>query len=205
MEGRLPATTAPLFDFPYEILSMILQYIDHPSLSSLALANSDCLQISRSARFHSVCFNYSPQSWDLLHALSSESKERSLDKNNKTSRPAIGSCIRRITVATDPGHLSAAHQISLSQEFNALDKSVQDARLDDASHAYYTKYIGLLSAVLSDWKTLPHVELLDWEDRASPPRSFFDCLPESPIQHLKLYRLNLEEEYACYLYLFALA
>jgi F-box domain len=185
MEGRSPSTAAPLFKLPYEILSMILQFVDHPSLSSLALVNSDCRQMARSAQFHSVCFNYSPQSWQLLQLLSNESKERS-SNNGRTSSPAIGACIRRITVATQPLYIGQIHQIELSEEFTNLDEDIQDERMGKATEAYEL-YLELLSDVLSMSQALPHIELLDWEDRWSPPRLFFDHLPQSKIQHLKLY------------------
>jgi hypothetical protein len=44
MEGRPPSTPAPLFGLPDEILTIIVQYVDHESLRSLALVNSDCRQ-----------------------------------------------------------------------------------------------------------------------------------------------------------------
>jgi hypothetical protein len=42
---------------------------------------------------------------------------------------------------------------------------------------------------------LPNVHVLDWRDHASPPRSFFDHLPKSSIQYLKLLKVSLEEEF----------
>jgi hypothetical protein len=196
MEGRPPSTPAPLFGLPDEILSMIVQHVNHDSLKSLALVNSDCRQWARSVQFNSICLDYSPSSWDLLYLLYHEARERnSYTKASTTSRPAIGACIRRITVATHPGYFALYHKVELTDEFTNLDQNIQDERMRDAAGGYFDRYLGLLDIVFSNPKTLPHIELFDWEDRATPPRSFFDRLPRSNVQHLKLYRLPLEEEY----------
>ncbi|KAF7510817.1 hypothetical protein GJ744_005917 [Endocarpon pusillum] len=42
---------------------------------------------------------------------------------------------------------------------------------------------------------MPHLELLDWEDRISMPNSMFNAFACSSIQHLKLFRVAIEEEF----------
>jgi hypothetical protein len=103
MEGRPPSTPAPLFGLPDEIISIIVQNVDHESLKSLALVNSDCRQWARSVQFSSICLDYSPSSMGVLQLLLKEVEERVSDtKTGMTLRPAMGACIRRITVATNP-------------------------------------------------------------------------------------------------------
>lgn len=195
MEGRPASTSAPLFRLPDEILSIIVQHMDRESLKSLALVNSDCRQMARSVQFNNIRLDYSHQSWSLLFLLQNEAIERFSDaENGRTLRPAMGACIRRITVATNPEYLALYHKVELTEEFTALDKEVQDDRMRDATEGYFDHYLRLLETTLSHPKTLPHLELLDWEDRASPSRAFFDHLTRSNVQHLKLYRLPLEEE-----------
>lgn len=41
---------------------------------------------------------------------------------------------------------------------------------------------------------MPHLELLDWEDKVVLPRSFFNKVARSPIKHVKLCRVQLDEE-----------
>lgn len=41
---------------------------------------------------------------------------------------------------------------------------------------------------------LPHLELLDWEDRIRVPCSFFTSLAQSPIQHLRLFRIQVDDK-----------
>lgn len=48
----------------------------------------------------------------------------------------IGTCIRRLTVATNPDLLKCLHEVELSEEFNAHEDSVKTKRLDRASKAY---------------------------------------------------------------------
>jgi F-box domain len=195
MEGRPAATSAPLFGLPDEILSIIIQHVDHQSLKSLALVNSDCRQIARSVQFNSIRLDYGQQSWNLLYILAKEAIERLSDtESGMTLRPAIGACIRRITVATNPGYLALYHKVELTEEFTALDKAIQDERIRDATKGYFDLYLGALESAFSHPKTLPYLELFDWEDRCSPSPVFFNYLTHSNIQHLKLYRLPLEEE-----------
>ena len=197
MEGRPPSTLAPLFRLPDEILSIIVQYVDHESLRMLALVNSDCRQWARSVQFNSICLDYSPSSLGVLHVLLKEVEERISDtKTGMTLRPAMGACIRRITVATKPSLFGPYHGVEMDDDFRDLDIPIQAERLRNAAVGYFDLYLASFNALFIDPKTLPYIELLDWEDSSSPPQTFFDHLPKSSVQHLKLYRIPLDEEYA---------
>jgi hypothetical protein len=59
----------------------------------------------------------------------------------------------------------------------------------------YSKYQSCIEAVVSSRATLPHLELLDWEDNIPLRPSFFSALTTSNIQHLKLFRVPVKEEF----------
>jgi hypothetical protein len=188
--NRPPASDTALFKLPIEILGLILQHIPSSSLPSLALVNSDCRQLARSAQFASVKFDYSRESQLLLRSLSDEYLRR--DPNE---RPGIASCIRRITVATDPRYIQHYLQVSLDDDFANLDTETQDSRLKSASQAVFEVYFPLLQNLICDPAILPHLELLDWEDKIDLSKSFFNALSRSNIQHLKVFRVGIAEEF----------
>lgn len=196
MEGRLPTSTALLFQLPSEILPLILRYLDPSALANLALVNSDCRQLARSRQFTSIQLDYSNACFGLIQLLLNEGKERmSLAANFLTSLPSLGACIRRITVATHPGWLSSRHDIENSEGFYALDEKVKAERLAIASQTYHVFYLTAIGFLLSNRSVLPHLELLDWEDRVSLPKVFYNHLARSNIKHLKLYRVPVDEEF----------
>jgi hypothetical protein len=195
MENRPFKSTAPLLQLASDVLVIILSYVDSDSLSSLALVNSDCRQLARSRQFSNVCFDYSYAASGLISLLLEEKALR--DRSNNILGGiggAVGPCIRRLTVATNPGWIKHLHDIDLSEEFSALEKSVRDERLARASDAF-SKYQMRIESLLSSRATLPHLELLDWEDRVPLQRSFFNGLTTSNIQHLKLFRVSVNQEF----------
>lgn len=193
-EGRPPCSTAPLLNLPSEILGIILEHIASDSLASLALVNRDCLQLARSRQFASVQLDYSISSSKLIEKLIAEGRQTSLT-NPASSAPRLGPCIRRITVATNPGWVSYRHGVNLGDgAFQDLPEDEQTRRMVDASTAFFGHYILAILDILNP-TVLPHVELLDWEDRICLPQSFFNDLALSPVAHLKLFRVKVDEEY----------
>lgn len=161
--GQPPSSTAPLWNFPVEILGQIFQYVPHTSLAQVALVNSDFRQLARSRQFASVRLDSSEHCLDLVEKLVAEEQERAARKG--TLQPcSIGACIRHITVDTKVERYPEC--------------------FDD--------YVLRLQALLP---TLPHLELLDWEDMLDLPRSFFNNIACSHIQHLKLHRVYVEDEF----------
>lgn len=194
-EGRLPlpsSSNSILFRFPVEILAPIVQYLPSESLASLALVNRDCRQLARSRQFASVQFDYSNHSLDLIGLLCEESNQRK-HNNSQTLLPSLGACIRRLTVATHPGWLSARHDIELSEEFMELPKEERDKRIEKAARAFFDRYVPDVLSVLST--ALPHLELLDWEDKIDFYPHFFASIARSPVRHLKLFRVSVGEDF----------
>lgn len=130
--------------------------------------------------------DYSDISLDLVEKLVVEGRERAANGGILQSR-SIGPCIRRITVATNPGWISHRHGVEL-RTINDLEETEQNKRMMDASTAFFGGYMARLQGLLP---VLPHLELLDWEDMIALPPSFYDSIACSHIQHLKLFRVSV--------------
>ena len=194
--GDPPRSNAPLFRLPFEILSAILQHVASHSLASLALVNRDCLQLARSRQFASVHLDYSISSSELLKKLAIEGSRQCSSPDSKTSLPRLGPCIRRITVATHPGWVAHRHGVGLGDDdFNDLPKDEQTERMVNASNAFFGHYVPSIQAILNS-VSLPHLELLDWEDKICLSPSFFETLALSPIKHLKLFRVAVDSTFS---------
>lgn len=139
-------------------------------------------------------FDYSDASLDLLKLLEMEVRERAAH-NGATRNPSLGVCIRRITVTTDPGWVSHRHQIGLRQSFADLNVDVRDQRIAAAREAFFGAYLPWIQSLLRCRIGLPHLELLDWEDKIVLSKCIFDDLASSSIQDLKLFRVSIDEEF----------
>ncbi|KAL8778701.1 MAG: hypothetical protein Q9213_007288 [Squamulea squamosa] len=191
-EGRLPASNAKLLYLPTEILALVVEAIPQGSLGPFALVNSDCRQLARSRQFASLLFDYSFQTWNILQKLGKESIEHASAYNNgKTKKLALGPCIRRLTVATSPTWLERMYRIELSDEFQELPEVEKSRRMTDASKQYFGVYIPTIEHILKDRATLPHLELLDWEDHVPVHPSLFDAIVNSSIRHFKAFRVQV--------------
>ena len=193
-ESRSPRSDSLLFKLPVEILEGILQHVDSSSLASLAFVNRDFRQWARSRQFASIHWDYGPATIGMLRHLRREMNEREANRGITLS-PSLGACIRRITVATLPRCVTNRHRISLDEAFLELDQEERDRRLAESGRFYYTIYLPTIQQLLSTANVLPHLELLDWEDKVSLPRSFFEDLTRSRLQHLKLFRVCVDEEF----------
>jgi F-box domain len=189
-EGRPPSSDTPLFRLPVELLNAILLHISHDSLASLAQVNRDCRQLARSRQFASVCLNYSDNSLQLVLHLIKESTER-LTNRGLTNLPSLGACIRRLTVATSSGWVGFRHNLQL-EELQTLTPEVKRSKMDKASAMFFDNYIPAIQYILP---LLPHLELLDWEDRIDLSRDFFQTILLSHFQHLKLFRVAVADEF----------
>ena len=189
-EGRGALSLSPLFALPVELLSQIMQYLSTDDLGALALVNSDCRQLARSQQFKSVRLSYSINSSLLIQKLVSEASQRKIE-------PAIGkylgSNIRRLTVATNPVWVSHRHNIGF-EILAELEENVRQERLKTATKAFFEDYIPGIELALSQG-SLPYLELLSWEDHIVLPKSFFMAVISSSIQHLRMFRVRIEEEF----------
>lgn len=192
--GRPPQCTARLFQLPLEILGIILEHVASDSLAALALVNHDCLQLARSRQFVSIKLDYSDASLAILDKLLAEMTERLGNPGDKSS-PSLGACIRRITVATHPGWVTYRHGVSLGDEnFRALPENERSRLMTEASSAFFGAYIPRMQCVLNHF-AMPHLELLDWEDKIGLPQTFYNHLALSPVKHLKLFRVMVDQEF----------
>ncbi|KAL8738697.1 MAG: hypothetical protein Q9190_007962 [Brigantiaea leucoxantha] len=194
-EGRNPASNAPLFFLPFEILSQILHHVPDTSLASLAQVNSDCRQLARSRQFTSILLDYSDQALALVAKLLAEGDERS-NGGGLTKNPGLGPCIRRITISTRPEWIVDRHHIELSEEYATVPKAEQNRRRSAANDAYFNRYLLSIQKILSDQTILPHLELVDFQDRIVLNQSFFVDIANSKVQHLRLGRIMVNETIA---------
>lgn len=67
-------------------------------------------------------------------------------------------------------------------------------RAEDASKAFFDEYIPLIQNVLTA-DTLPHLELLHWQDKIPLPQAFFEALALSPVKYLKLFRVAVSQTF----------
>ena len=95
----------------------------------------------------------------------------------------------------DPGWIKYRHNVELSEDFNALPKRESSRRLTAAYHALFGTYYTSIQDLLSNRTVLPHVELLDWEDKITLQPSFFDAIAQSTIQHLKIFRIRVDKSF----------
>jgi len=148
-EGLPPRSPAPLFKLPLEILELILQHIESESLAALALVNDDCLQLARSRQSVSIKLDYSDASLGLIENLLTETKQR-MDNLGAVSSLTLGTCIRRITVATHPRWVSYRHSISLRDDsFIALPETEKSRLMVDGSNAFFSTYIPRITFLAS--------------------------------------------------------
>ena len=87
------------------------------------------------------------------------------------------------------------HDIEISEEFNALPKIEQSKRLSAACDAFFGSYLIHIQELLSNRTVLPHLDLLDWEDKIALQPPFYAAIANSTIQHLKLYRVRVDKSF----------
>ena len=190
MEGKHVISKSPLLAIPTEILGQIIQYLSSNDLRNLAFVNSDCLQLARSQQFKSVILDYSPSSSGLVQMLCQEATKR---EHSVATAIYIGSCIRRLTFATQSAWVEHRHNISMDS-IQTLDRDVRERRVAIDTEAFFGVYLLAAEIALSS-TSMPHLELLNWEDMAVLPQSLFVAMVASSIQHLGLYRVRVDQEF----------
>ncbi|KAL8806595.1 MAG: hypothetical protein Q9182_001242 [Xanthomendoza sp. 2 TL-2023] len=188
-EGRPLVSDSRLLYLPTEILALVVEDIPQYSLASLALVNSDCRQLARSRQFASVLLDYGKHSWQLIQQLGRELIERvSGSKDGRTKKPAIGPCIRRITVITSARCMAefhdTAHNVIYSEGFS---KDERISRKKKACKKYYGTYLSTIEHILLQQIALPHLNALDWKDPIPLQTCFFNAVSSSSIQHFKVF------------------
>ncbi|KAF1348223.1 hypothetical protein EJ07DRAFT_142204 [Lizonia empirigonia] len=189
-EGQPFSSDFLLSRLPIELTWHVVKQVAKEDLRNLALVNRDCRQLARSRQFAMVGLDYSDRAIGILDVLVKEYEER-FKNHGKTMAPSIGACIRKITVATNPGWITQHHNVENSREFLALDAGVQQERLDQACEAFFGTYRPKLNLVLSNAQVLPRLESLTWTDNAPVDGSFFNAVISSNVRHFVLQRVPL--------------
>lgn len=189
-EGQPFSSDFLLSSLPIELTWHIVKQVAEEDLGNLALANRDCRQLARSRQFAVIELDYSDRAVGILDVLVKEYEERSKNQG-KTVAPFMGACIRKITVATNPGWITHRHKVDLLEEFLALDTDVREERLDQACETFFGSYRPKLNLVLSNARVLPRLESLTWTDSAPVDGSFFSAIISSNVRHLILQRVPL--------------
>lgn len=137
-----------------ELLTRIVQFLPSSSLADLALVSRDCRQLARSRQFARVRFDYSLNSLDLLRVLVQEGFDRA-ENNGLTKYPALGACIRHVTVETLSEHVEARHGISWDEDFLDHDELERERMLTEAKDSYFRTYVSFLRMAIA--KALPNI------------------------------------------------
>lgn len=195
-EGRAPVSEALLFRLPFEIIGQILENLPQSSLASLALVCRDSRQLARSRQFASIKLDCSAHSVALVKKLVAEANIRAGSYGgSKIISQSLGVCVRRITVATNPYRIGARHDIYLKTGFFRLSERTRAKRLVNASKHFFDDYLPSVLLLLGSKIVFPHLESLDWRDTITMPRSFFERLPFTSINHLRLFRVQFKEAF----------
>ncbi|KAK3936963.1 hypothetical protein QBC46DRAFT_268549 [Diplogelasinospora grovesii] len=194
--GRPRASGCRLLSLPAEVLAEILDallYDGRAALAALALVNSDCRQLARSAQFVEIRFDYSPRSHQLARHLSQEGTV----VEAMSQPPAIATCVRSVKVASHRDWVAQAHPQLFDAVFGLQSAAAYSAeqrhRLEEEAHqVYYNEY---RPAVLRAISAMPHLDSVDWHDGPAMDASCFEAITYSPAQHLILRQANLREPY----------
>lgn len=175
-----------LVQLPNEILADILNILadDKPTLASLALVNIECRQLARTAQFCDVNLDYSLQMQQLVRHLLFEVKECL----NTPKKPNIGSCIRRINVASSQYYLALEHYDLYCSIFGDRRDQVEQEEVqrlcEEANRHYMHAWRDLIVYIVA--LATRNLEVLIWQDAFVLPDFFFSTLILSSVQHLKL-------------------
>lgn len=123
--------------------------------------------------------------------LLSEGKERLHSVDGTTLQPSIGTCIRRIKVASNPKWVTRLH----NEDCIALKLSEEG--IAKKSRRFLDSRLPSLIGIFARLEILPNLELLDWQDKIAIPRFFFGNLATSSVKRLKrlkLYRIMIDED-----------
>lgn len=195
-EGKGPLSEALLFKLPTEILGQILEALPRSSLASLALVCRDCRQLARSRQFASIKLQYSNHSVALVKKLLAEATIRTgSNGGSNTMSQSLGVCIRRVIVATRPVLILLHRDIALRGQFLAPSDRTSDMQLAPAREQFYDDYLPKLQRLIYNKVILPHLESLDWRDKIALPPLFFERLPLTNIQHLRLFGAMVSEAF----------
>ncbi|KAI0376597.1 hypothetical protein F5Y04DRAFT_201264 [Hypomontagnella monticulosa] len=192
---RRIASRSQLLQIPSNLLTDIVDMLadDKPALASLALVNSCCRQLARSSQFAEVCFDYSPQSQELLQKLLKEVDPQAV---NGQEAPTIGACIRKFTLASEPNWL-AYYNEELSDAVTAEEPepfTATDFRPLEIANEEYERVRDIILTTTTH--AMPNLEVLAWNDSYAIDQETFRRIMRSPAQHVQFEEVHLSEIYS---------
>lgn len=99
-------------------------------------------------------------------------------------------------MAADPQMIAERHGVSLRDEnFQELGLEVRRNMMDKAYEFYSGAYLRPLTSILSDVSAMPHLELMDWEDRIALPETFFNSIVNCAAKHVKFQRVSVVDQF----------
>ena len=174
MEGGRRPSDSSFLGLPSEVLADIVHLLadDPAALAAIALVNSDCRQLARTAQFVETRISCSEHSEAVVRSLGNEVH----GKGNGERKPSIGSCIRKIVFKANArtGRLA----------FDLHERYGNPIR--DATKAYDKIPLQELLTAISH--AMPHLEVIDWQEALVLNTEFFEAIKCSRIHQLKLYR-----------------
>ncbi|CAG9975165.1 unnamed protein product [Clonostachys byssicola] len=185
--GRPRADQSRLLSLPAEILASIVDMLSASDLASLALVNSDCQHLARSGQFSDIHFDYSQRAQSLAEHLLSDVTH--VINNKGTKRISIGSCVRRVTFASNPNNVSQCHPEILSDESD-FRSDEENCAIHKTAYVHY-RHVQVSSLAAVSALTMPNLEVLKWGDDFLINEDFFKLISLSSAQHVILDWLRL--------------
>lgn len=184
LEGRNPtAAHSSLLSLPQELLPHILD------LAQLALVNSDCRQFARTRQFEHLHCDHSKVK--LLEVLAEEADQRSRF-GGSTELPALGPCVRRLTIATSPSLFSHVYRWTFSPDGESFDQDETDRRMQAAAEFHFGFYMVLVRRIVA--RAMPNIDIITWNDSARLDPRTLKAMFESPATRLKLGEAVIDDE-----------
>jgi hypothetical protein len=188
ISGGLPPDvfSSRLLSLPEDLLSDIVGLLGPGDLSSFAFVNSACRQLARAKQFEHVTFDY------LDNGPSTALLKEAID----CPKAALGACVRRLTIATEPVALQLRHDFNLLTLMD-LSEAERERKLADAAHEFFNHYMIAVEFIIQS--ALPNVEVISWLDRGRIHPATARALLESNASMLKFGRVTIDAAVFSYL------
>ncbi|CAH0051358.1 unnamed protein product [Clonostachys solani] len=190
--GRPRADQSRFLSLPADILASIVDILSanaKSDLGSLALVNSDCQQLARSGQFSDVHFDYS---YGAQHLALHLRRDADRQINNKAiNSVSIGSCVRRVTFASNPDHVAEYHPEVFGLAWGDQGSRSAEEK-DQLKREAYEYYRNVQESTLIALSTMPNLEVLKWSDDIAIDEEFFKHISRSSAQHIILDCLSLK-------------
>lgn len=193
-EFRSRISSSHFLQLPTEILADIMELliVDKPTLANLALVNVQCRQLARTDQFCEVNLDYDDETIPFIKHLSDEGLARKVHKVDKPA-PAIGTCIRHLTV--NP-HWLTKSDFRLWRSISYDEDSTSDDRFSDATYKGVRAAIhAIRDAITYDvGYTMPNLDSIAWQDRYVVRGDQLGAMLVSGCKHMHLSRVFVSSD-----------